>query len=450
MTETHLLKTWFRRLWWLIRYFSLALLVLIAVYGVARLVHVSLGSLYDGSRGPYLQMLSDSGVTLRWQSQTAYVSAVRYGREPHQLDRVVRGRASTTQHELRLGGLSPQTRYYYELAGQDADNGLRGSFVTSARAGSETPIRFWVTGDPGYYGPIQTAVKQTAWQWLAQNPRPGRGAIDFWLTTGDNAYTSGTNQQFQDNFFTPYAEILARYAVWPAYGNHDARRWAFFDIFSLPTNAEAGGTASHTEHYYSFDYGQLHVVMLDSEASSLSPHGPMARWLQTDLKATDQPWRIVVLHHPPYTKGSHDSDRREGSGGRLPKVRENLLPLLERLGVDMVLAGHSHMYERSHALACHYQDTSTWTPEYQRDTSSPYRKGSGTVYMVLGSSSKLDQGPLDHPALPIALHQAGSVIIDLDNDRLTSRFINQQGEITDQFQIIKDGRGPTPGVRYCE
>lgn len=439
MTLSSLISSLARKIFFLLRHTALALFVLLALYGLGRVIQLSLDNVYQDSRGPYLQMLSDNAVTIRWQSAEAQLGTLHYGRDPSRLNKQATGQDTHTEHELRLEGLAPLTRYYYRIDGQV---GGHGSFVTAPPPGEETTIRLWVTGDQGELGVRQSEVRDAAWQWLADNPRPNRAAIDFWLTTGDNAYRSGTQQQFQKKFFEPYAEILRDHTVWPAYGNHDARRWAFFDIFSLPTQGESGGLPSHTEHYYSFDYGQLHVVMLDSEASNLSSDGPMARWLEADLKATNQPWRIVVLHHPPYTKGSHDSDRHSDSGGRLTRVRENIVPLLERLGVDLMLTGHSHSYERSHAIACHYQDSSTWGTQYLRDDSSPYRKGSGVIQMVVGSSAKLDVAALDHPAMPVSLNQAGSVIIDIEGDVLSARFINQQGEISDQFQIARDEHSP--------
>ena len=127
----------------------------------------------------------------------------------------------------------------------------------------------------------------------------------------------------------PYKNILRNAAVWPAYGNHDARRWVFFDLFTFPTQAESGGVASGTEHYYSFDYANLHIVVLDTPASDLDDDSEMLRWLKKDLKATQQQWLISLLHHPPYTKGTHNSDKQSDSGGRMFDVRENVLPILE-------------------------------------------------------------------------------------------------------------------------
>jgi 3',5'-cyclic AMP phosphodiesterase CpdA len=158
---------------------------------------------------------------------------------------------------------------------------------------------------------------------------------------------------------------------------------------------------------------------------------------------------VTLLHHPPYTKGSHNSDNKWDSGGRLIEVRENILPLLESAGVDLVLSGHSHLYERSDLINCHYGLSTSFKTDYVRlkSNSSEYKKQNagltaynGTIYTVLGSSSKVDNGPLDHPAMPHALKEAGSLVIDINQARLNAYFINQDGKIKDHFEITKGAR----------
>ena len=81
---------------------------------------------------------------------------------------------------------------------------------------------------------------------------------------------------------------------------------------------------------------------------------PARAALRADLAATTQDWVIAYFHHPPYTKGSHDSDNPSDSGGRMRDMRENILPILDSTGVDLVMTGHSHSYERSFLLNGHY------------------------------------------------------------------------------------------------
>ena len=92
----------------------------------------------------------------------------------------------------------------------------------------------------------------------------------------------------------------------------------------------------------------------------------MITWVTADLAATDQDWVIAYWHHPPYTKGSHDSDFET----ELIEMREVFLPVLEQGGVDLVLAGHSHVYERSFLLDQHYGDSTTLTAAMKLDAGS--------------------------------------------------------------------------------
>lgn len=446
----------FKRILKLSGYFLLGFIVILAV---GRLVQKSLDSIYVGERGPYLQMQAADAITLRWQSEKEYLGIVRYGLHPQKLDKHFQEDEAKIEHEIRLSGLNANTRYYYSISDQQTTyyKGNDFWFFTAPKPGTSVPVRFWVLGDPGYPGQVQNDVRDSMLNWIKKHSRKNRAYIDLLLTTGDNAYRSGSNNQFQDGFFNPYKNIMRNITVWPVYGNHDARRWVFFDLFTFPAQAESGGTASATEHYYSFDYANIHFVVLDTQESKLHQDSAMQRWLINDLKATKQQWLISVFHHPPYTKGTHDSDDPWDSGRRLFRIRENILPVLEQAGVDLVLSGHSHMYQRSHLINCHYGKSMSMKKSMIRDAdnNSVYRKRSvglapyqGTVYAVVGSSSKVDQGPLDHPAMPYSLHQTGSLLVDVENKTLTGRFINDKGNVSDYFRIIK---GAQQGVttRFC-
>ena len=425
---------------------GLAFIILIVLYAIGRPIQIWLGSFYSGERAPYLQMMSSNAVTLRWQSEQAYTGVIHYGDKETALSLSLSETELKEEHELRLSGLQPGTKYFYSLGDSSKEYFKGKDFWFKTAPNKPQQVRFWVTGDQGYPNRIQNEVRDSALSWSKTNSQQTNNAtqFDFWITTGDNAYRSGTNEQFQKGFFDPYKSILQNTPVWPAYGNHDARRWAFFDIFSLPTKAESGGIPSGSEHFYSFDYANIHVVMLDSQDSSYDLDGEMLTWLKKDLKQTKQQWLIAVFHHPPYSKGTHDSDSKRDSRGRLVSVRENILPILEKFGVDVVLSGHSHMYERSDLIGCHYGYSSSFNKNMVRAKGIKLNKKekhinahSGTIYAVIGSSSKVDDGPLNHPAMPHSLKQAGSMIFDVNRNSLKAYFINKDGKVNDQFEILK-------------
>jgi hypothetical protein len=365
------------------------------------------------TRGPYLQIGTPSSVVLRWRTSIATDSRVRYGASASSLDQTVSEPTPTTEHIVALTGLQPDTTYYYavgsstsDLAGADADH----FFITSPAPGSSRPTRVWVIGDAGTADANQAAVRNAYYTFN------GSRYTDLWLMLGDNAYETGTDTEYQNAVFNMYPATLRQSPLWPTIGNHDTAESTnpsptipYYQMFTLPMNAEAGGVASGTEDYYSFDYGNIHFVCLDSMTSSRALSGPMLTWLQADLAANTKQWLIAFWHHPPYSKGSHNSDTETV----LVEMRVNVLPILEAYGVDLVLSGHSHSYERSYLIDGHYGVSSTFTSAMQVNGGDGRPTGNGAyskltlgpgahegaVYAVAGSSGKISGGALNHPAM---------------------------------------------------
>jgi hypothetical protein len=438
------MMTWIKR-------FLKAILFVVIVYAAGRFGVVYFGSQLIGERDPYLQMLTQDSVTVRWQTRENRMGVLKYGFHPDHLNYTLLEDTVGKVHTITASNLQPDTRYYYsvgDISGYKDPDPAIDWFRTMPADGQPKPARIWVVGDSGQPGEISRDVRDAMLRWIAENPRKNNEYLDLWLALGDLAYRSGTNHQFQQALFETYPTILRNQSIWPVLGNHDARRWTYFRLFTLPEYGEAGGVASGTENYYSIDYANIHLVMLDTTDSSLKPNGDMLRWLRRDLAENTKQWLIVAFHHPPYTKGSHDSDSVDDSDGRMLKVRQHVLPILEAAAVDLVLSGHSHMYERSHLMDCHYGFSSEFSDDnvISKGINGQFREyrkpaqniaHSGAVYVVAGSSSRLDQGPLDHPAMVVAMEESGSLIIDVDGGRLTSRFINDEGEIKDVFSIEK-------------
>jgi hypothetical protein len=417
------------------------------------------------TRGPYLQLGTHQRITIRWRTDLPSSSRVLYGTIPGPLGASVSDPTVTTEHEITLPGLAADTRYRYAIATDDdtlaADSTLM-TFTTAPVPGTPKPTRLWVLGDSGLPGVAQNAVRD-AYVRAAQ----GRLA-DLWLMLGDNAYPSGTDADYQAGLFTPYRDLLQGTVLWPTRGNHDAVYGGgandYYDFFTLPDAGQAGGPSSGTEAYYSFDYGDVHVICLDSEGSNRLPSGPMLDWLAADLAAMQRTWVIAFWHHPSYTKGSHDSDNALDSDGRMRDMREYALPVLEAAGVDLVLTGHSHSYERSFLIDEHYGVSSTLVDSMRIDSGDGRWDGSGAytkptlgpaphegaVYSVVGSGAQISGGTLNHPAMVSSLNLLGSMIVDVTGDRLTARFIDSSGVARDSFTIIKGVSqsvpDPTAGV----
>jgi hypothetical protein len=412
------------------------------------------------ARGPYLQQGTPTSIIVRWRTDVATDSRVRYGNAPGSLNSHRDVLASTTEHQVTVTGLTPNTKYYYSvgtiatpLAG-DATH----FFYSAPAVGPPRPLRIWATGDFGTGNARAMAVRD------AYESFTGNAYTNLWLMLGDNAYEDGTDSEYQTNVFDVYPTRLRQTVAWPTLGNHDAHILppSYYQIFSLPASGEVGGLASGTEHYYSFDYANIHFVCLNSMTEDRSPSGAMLTWLDADLAATSQDWIIAFWHHPPYSRGTHTSD----SEGALVEMRENALPILESRGVDLVLSGHSHDYERSYLLNGHYGSSATFDKATmaldpgsgRSDDTGAYRKptlgpaaNEGAVYVVNGNAGKTCTGAgcgsLDHPAMYVSFGQEeGSVAVDVDGKRLDFKYLRSDGAIRDYFTIFKGAASPSVSI----
>lgn len=423
------------------------------------------------ARGPYLQKVSHNSATIRWRSGRES-RGVYYGPSFDQLEFASEPSTAPFDHTVVLEGLQPDTVYYYEVPGNFPEDTSPpyvthpGSwFRTAPLPGTRKKTRIWAIGDAGTKD-LNSRKVYEAYQQYHGSPR-----ADVWLMLGDNAYIYGTDSEYGAAVFGMYPEMLRTTPVWPTMGNHDGYSAStYYDIFDLPTNAEAGGIPSGTESYYSFDHGNIHFVCLNSEEHS-DGTGGMAEWLRLDLEATAAEWIIAFFHHGPYTKGSHDSDTEIKHG----EIRENFLGILEECGVDLILSGHSHGYERSKLIDGHYGKSSTYSDEEHAIDSGngsdigsvlnnarfvtsggngAYEKAlvashGGQVSIIAGASGKVTGSsfggyegfpvfnPSPHPVMVNSMRILGSLVIDVDGLRLDARYLDYAGNVRDHFAIQK-------------
>ncbi len=410
------------------------------------------------TRGPYLQVVTQTGITIRWRTDTPQASRVWIGTAATALNQSVTDPAAVTEHIVSVTGLSPATRYFYaigqgetRLAG-DADH----TFKTALPAGDTRPFRIWSLGDFGNGTQNQVDVYEQYKKATANRP------ADLWVWLGDNAYCCGTEEEYQKYVFDVYGPHLRSLPSYAVPGNHDYADQnqkfdsPYFSVFSFADRGQAGGVASGSKLYYSYDYGNVHFVMLDSFGLEdgkwilYDPTSPQVRWLERDLAANRQPWTVVVFHHPPYTKTARDSDAEEA----LRLIRENLTPILERYNVDLVMNGHSHTYERTYRIRDHRGLAATFDPAQHlaETTNARYdgspnscpilTKGKGIVYVVNGSGGALGGAYFNnpnHPAMAATFKTiGGSLVLDMNDNRMDAQFIAADGSIQDRFTIMKN------------
>ncbi len=407
------------------------------------------------TRGPYLQSPAQDRITLRWRTSTATVGLVRYGSTATTLNTLaLEPGNATTEHTVTLTGLAPDTPYFYSI-GTALDTIVTGSdyfFRTHPTPGTTRTTRIWAIGDFGTADSNQIGVRNAFQAFQGSQP------VDVWLMLGDNAYNNGTDSEYQASVFNIYPTMLRNTPVWSTFGNHEqgalsnanAGTAPYYSIFNFPSAGESGGVASGSEAYYSFDYGKIHFVCLDSQVANRTANGAMAQWLQLDLAANAQEWLIAFFHHPIYSgTTSHHSDVES----RTLDMRQVFVPILENYGVDLVLSGHSHAYERSKLMDGHYGLSSTLNPTNMvKDggDGNPAGNGAyvkndagrqGTVYTVAGNGGQtLDVIPTVHPVMVRSILEYGSVILDLDDHELTSRMLDKNGVIRDTFRITHNAR----------
>jgi hypothetical protein len=413
------------------------------------------------TRGPYLQMLGTDRVVVRWQTGTASNSKVSYGLTTAYLSPPVTNATLSTEHEILITGLTQDTKYFYQIGTTtyNVPSDAQTFFKTALPAGTTTDFSVWATGDFGTgSATADQANVRNAYTTYATANLPN-GKADFWLWLGDNAYEAGSASDFTLNLFNIYPNILKNTPVYPAVGNHDYANhgdvfpgallpypatYEYFNALTMPQNAELGGVASTTKRYYSYNYGNVHFIVLDSYGVvTNSTTNPMYVWLQADLAANTKKWTVCYFHHPPYSKGTHDSDNPAEIG--LIYMRQYFVPLLESYHVDLVLSGHSHVYERSYLLAGGLKVNTTLG-----DVSPYYTKslvnGIGTVYAVCGVSGKGGVGAAGvaagFPYLAVMARSFatlwGSMVLTFRANEIEAKFLTSTGTINDSFKIVKN------------
>ena len=344
-------------------------------------------------RLPYVQRVTHDSATIMWTSTLGDAAEVEVfpASDPSRVLSAEPEVEVTTprlplQWTARVDGLDAGAVHCFRVK-HDGETLLAGAgFRAAPSPGSEAPVSFVTFGDLGTRGIDQLAVRDQ----VETVP------FDFALINGDVAYEDGTFVELENNFFGVYERQLTHVPYFVASGNHDYRTddaAPFRSVFALFRNGGKGGI----ERWYSFDWGPLHVVVLDTEKIGAL----QATWLDTDLTANVLPWVVVVGHRPAFSSGHHGPD--EG-------VQRTFVPLFEKHGVSLVIAGHDHNYERTHPIR-------------------------GVTYVVAGAGGRGTRsvGSSIFTAFSEAVSHFVHVVVD--GDKLVGRAIDANGQDFDSFAI---------------
>lgn len=364
-------------------------------------------------RAPYVQAVQDDRAVVMWRvTDTETSSMLRYRVEGGPWRRAEVRQADDRDREVALVGLPPSARVEFSVTGDGRELGPF-RFRTAPPDTSGGAVDVLAFGDSGWGSDAQTELarlmRDRSW--------------DLALHVGDLAYPDGSDEDFTLRHFGVYGPLLARVPLFPSPGNHDVRPAGghgepYERAFRWPG-------ADEDRRSYSFRWGRTQFVSLDTSTDSavaaLSDRdGRQFGWLEEVLSSTARDttlaWTVVFTHLPFYSQAAgfagHGPDRR---------LRRTLEPLFLEHGVDLVLTGHDHHYERSRPV---------------RD-GAPVPPGCGPVYFVTGGGgatrfarSITPEGPAvrvsrDHHFLALTLTRDGG----------SGEAVGRDGEVLDHFRL---------------
>ncbi len=277
--------------------------------------------------GPYLQGVDTESIVVMWETASSSTGEVRYGTD---VAMSLLEPSNTPQfiHEVLLTGLAPSTMYYYQVTTSEGNSDTY-EFLTAPLPNE--PFSMVFVGDTRTNTWDHEAVMETMTATI--------GYPDLVINTGDMVEDSDQTDQWNE-FFGIEQEVISRGALMPVVGNHDdADSHFYFDYYFHPPDGGNG-------HYYSFDYGNLHVAVVDTQ-EDFAPGSDQYTWLNDDLSDAagdpDIDHLHVAGHWPAYSSGAHGLADHDEWG----QVRDYLQPLFEQYGVDIYWCGHDHHYERA-------------------------------------------------------------------------------------------------------
>lgn len=313
----------------------IAVVIIVVLLAVgAGVVIVSTG-LLDGPgpmliRGPYLQSVLADRATVCCDVEP--VAPVTLEVRNHAGTIVFTAdSAEASHHEIQVAGLMSGTKYAYRLEVAGPAEPVRGTLTTAPAPGQPIVFSFW--GDSRSHPDRCAAVAR---QILAFD-------APMTLHSGDFVTNGAHGHEWTPMFFEPTRELMRSVCLWPAIGNHElgttvtgkTGRDFYREVFALPGN----------EQYYSFDYGNAHFLVLDSNMDFFDDDDQYA-FAEGDLTGCDAPWKIVMLHHPFFNAGHHPSH---------VMMRARYAPLFARTNVDLIITGHDHNYQRARPIRHHYE-----------------------------------------------------------------------------------------------
>ena len=262
------------------------------------------------------QLPSTAASTLQWGNDTQYalgsVTTEEY--------------SPGHQHTYTITGLTPGARYEYRVV---IDGGYSTGSFYAAPDTSVPRLKFFAYGDSREGTDILNQIDGQVVSAYTADP----AFQTFILDMGDLVSDGDQESLWASQFFGPndanIRSVLANISFMPVMGNHENSGVLFKKYFPMPFVAY---------HYWSFDYGPAHIVMLD-QYSPYEAGSAQYNWLIKDLASSSKAWKFIVLHEPGWS----------AAGGHLnnPTVQTDIQPLAQKYGVSIIFGAHNHYYARA-------------------------------------------------------------------------------------------------------
>lgn len=350
-------------------------------------------SILPGGEGlnapPYLLQVGSDAATLRLRSTVSREATLTYAADSG--SPVTRSIPPGKIQTVALADLTPGTTYDYTI--ERGSSTWEGTFRTPD--GADSSVRFDVLGSSGVASNAQHAI---AAEIVTDAP-------DFVLHTGDVVFPRGALCHYGLRYFGPYEDLIGNVPVAPAAGEIDLRASsgkAFRESFELAADPDESNPL-----YHSFDYGPVHVVVLDSEPYERDDQEAIDQqrsWLTEDLQGSVLPWTVVMIHRPPYSSTN---------GAASEAIRDDLGPIFAENGVDLVLSGHARNYER-------------------------FQPDGGVTYVVTGGGGAGLQDLGDDRTSVAAASVHHYLSVEAGPDAMSVRVIDDEGAVIDSFPLQPD------------
>jgi len=370
-------------------------------------------------------------MTVTWRTDTSLTSGtVVYTRGSSLSGRDTQAEATATDFDTDKGqfrlftatltGLSPNTTYSYRVGNGDRWGEIH-SFTTAAP--KPRAFKFLVFGDS------QSSTSGDApygqWRTTVQNAYKANPTAKFMVNVGDLVNT-GQSAEHWNCWFAATTGVIDSIPEMPVLGNHEYAGGGgpsyWVTQFPVPQNGPEG----LKNRVYSYDYGRVHFVVLDSEKAKGDSLDPLQKWLDADLSASKATWKIVFVHKAPW-------EVKDGRSNE--ELRAALCPTLEKDRADLVFSGHDHGIGRTWPL---------------RDGANMSKPSQGTIYFVTGRSGEKTYKNLSKRAWNSfffnPLKQPDYLVVEVNDMKLTVRTMNQDGTPIDTFTIDKKADTTSDGI----